>query len=418
VNAQRQQITSAQPSTSNLIDSEHNRKVSLFTAICAADRMSSMMFNLPAATINLRIPVQPIIDERDGSVNAHAFAFSLSSITSRVPEIDEDCASGQPTAEIYTRVLAADRELRSLAAQTPRQWWNSTSDVNTNNPDFNARLVQFLHCYTTVRVHLHFALKDEHSEADEIENSAPATSSHIWPNTAPYAYSRSTCITACKTLAQRYPDLCALVPAGFFLKRLLHMQLFTITTVLLLARHQNLRDTARLGARAADNAEAQEMLGLALQMLAALDAETEQVGSEFARDAAVALRALHDLLENPTAAPAEKLAVQIPMLGKVHIGRRPQRQAPVLPQQVPTATTYYSNDHMQSGQMAGQPAMIPQYVPTMPVEQMQHDDLSWLLELDMNSTMQNPFMTATGAELDGWMDWSSNGSGLYPDMPS
>jgi hypothetical protein len=62
--------------------------------------------------------------------------------------------------------------------------------------------------------------------------------------------------------------------------------------------------------------------------------------------------------------------------------------------------------------------MIPQYVPTMPVEQMQHDDLSWLLELDMNSTMQNPFMTATGAELDGWMDWSSNGSGLYPDMPS
>jgi hypothetical protein len=417
-NVQRQRIASAQPFTSNPVGPQETRKVELFAAICAADRMASMMFNLPAATGNFRIPARPIVDEKDGSVNVHAYGFSMGLIASRVQEIDEDFASGQPPGEIYTRVLSADRELRSLAAKAPRRWWNFTCDRNNTSPDLNAALVQFLHCYITVRVHLHFAMKDDHNEEDENETSAAVTNNYTLPNTAPYAYSRSACIEACKTVAHRYPVLRALLPLGFFLTRLLHMQVFTVATVLLLARHQDLRNTTMPGTRAEDPAGAQEMLDLALQMLAALEAEADNVGSEFARDAAVALRALHSLLENPTAAPAERLALQIPMLGKVHIGRRAQRQGSVIPQQVPATTAFFNQDQMQAEQMTGQPTMIPQFMPTVPVGQLQQDDLSWLLEFDTNATMQNPFMAATEAELDGWMDWSSSGTGLYPDMPS
>jgi hypothetical protein len=418
--AQRHQNASAKSATSTPVDSQEARKVEIFAAMCAADRLQSMMFNLPSATGHFRIPARPIINESDGSVDVHAYAFSSSSIAVRVQEIDEDFTSGQPHAEIYNRVILADYELRSLAAKAPKRWWNPTSDEKTYIPDVNVLLVQFLHCYQTVRVHLHFALKDDYNEGAEVDNNAFANNGHISHNSSPYAYSRSACIEACKAVARRYPALRAMIPNGFFLARLVHIQVFTVTTVLLLTRHQNLRNAARSGMRAIDPAEAQEMHDYALQMLTALEDEATKPGSEFAREESVALRALYALLEDPTAAPAERLALQIPMLGKVHIGRRPQRQAPVVEQQVPTTTAYYPHEQMQTAPMQGQPTMISQYIPAVPVgQQIQQDDLSWLLELDMNAGMQNPFLAATGADLDGWMDWSSsNANSIYPDMPS
>lgn len=105
-------------SSSSAADRRRKQRVSLWEAICATDRLSGMMFNLPAATATHRFSRRQIIDQ-DGEVMVHPYMFELAGLAMQVQELDEGITLSQPREQIYEKILAVEGHLRSLKAETP-----------------------------------------------------------------------------------------------------------------------------------------------------------------------------------------------------------------------------------------------------------------------------------------------------------
>lgn len=100
-------------------DSKRNQRVSLWEAICATDRMASMMFNLPAATATHKFPRRQIISA-EGDVRVSPYIFELAGLAMMVQELDEAVTLSHPKEKIYEKMLAIEGLLRSLKAETPK----------------------------------------------------------------------------------------------------------------------------------------------------------------------------------------------------------------------------------------------------------------------------------------------------------
>lgn len=412
-----------------------------------------MMFNMPPGTARYTFPPRTLIDPETGKVSAHAFLFELAAIGMRVQALDEAVASGAPPGgELYEQVLSADRELRALAAQMPPGWWTepspepatgSRSAPAENDYNHATELVKFWHCYITARVHLHAAMS--------VTNNG---SSHDqW---GPLAYSRSMCIEACASTVRRFRRLRLLSPHGFFVTRIVHMQVFTAITVLLLSRYQ---DEGRGSSMASMSTGGHDLMGLVSQAIEDLDADSHQVGADFASEAVTAIRSLYALLERPASAPAEQLTLRIPLLGKVLIGRRqehgstPGAPTPSAPAHTPwkpasnasgpppvgtsaisgssSTATAQSPSGMAGFSPSGDPASFlapPPVPPAMPNTNAmplppaaQPQFLPWLLELDVASAMDDPFLMDGLSDLEPWPAMGDNfpvASTAYDDLPS
>ncbi|KXT04575.1 hypothetical protein AC578_8702 [Pseudocercospora eumusae] len=371
---------------STLIDGVTD-KIALWESICATDRLASMMFNLPPATATHRFPRKQIVDS-SGTVLAQPYMFELAGIAMRVQELDEAYTIGSTQEEIYEKILNMDKDLRSLKSSTPISWWKEEFTFLSADA-----LVQFWNYYLTARIHLHPAMSnDDHDQ---------------------YSYSRISCVEACHALSRRYANVRTALPAGFFVCRIIDMQIFTAGTFLLLSSYGQLQaqNSDRHVFQPPQDREREDRLQSVERMVQTMEFVQNQAGSEFAREAAAALRALWSHFKHDTPTNAQGITLTIPLLGKIHIGRKdkPKAQAPTAQaqslQSMPQTAT---NTQATNGDFT---IPVDAQEGSMPVSSTQPEDtgtMPWLMELDMNATtLQDPFWVDDFGQFDQWMSFNN-----------
>lgn len=282
----------AQPGASPSLVGNWTQKAALWESICAVDRMTSMMWSLPLATVDYPLPKRPIVDSQ-GQVNPESYLYGLADIASRVLELDKLYSSRSPLLELSNAVISTDRELRSLANLTPQSW------QKTHWPQLSIdALLQYWHQYLTVRTHLQLALKYKESQQ--------------------FTFSFITCLEACKELARRYVSMRPILPAGFFANRVIDLQAFTATVFLLLASYRTTSGSGTLP-QAVDLNGTTSVVDQAVQMM---EFAADRVGGDFAHQAADAVRSLSSLLQQPQSSKSQKITLSLPLVGRIHVSRK------------------------------------------------------------------------------------------------
>lgn len=307
------EVTASTPSTSQI--SHLKRRAQAWEAICALDRITSMLSSLPLATANHPLPERPILDST-GKLNAQAYLYSLAGIATRVLELEGTKSAQKPHSDLFNAVMRTDYELRSLASLPGREWWNITSFT-----DFHIDLViQYFHKYFTVRTHLQLALAyDGRNEQ--------------------FAFNYSTCLNASQELATRYLSLRPATPTNFFANWVIDMQVFTGVVFLQLA---SFRVTQRPGQEASPNGfDVSRTFTLIDQVATTLESCTGKAGKDFAQQAATVIRSLHTLLQQSQSPEPQRISLSLPLIGTIQISRRSCSKADVSPRDglpLPTAT--------------------------------------------------------------------------------
>ena len=267
-------------------------KTEVWESICAVDRIVSMMWSLPLATVNYPLPKRQVVDSQ-GEVNPQAYLYTLADIASRVLELDNIHSSGKPLMELFNAVITTDQELRSLANLTPKSW------RKINFTELSADVIlQYWHQYFTVRTHLQLALK--YDEGQE------------------FAFNFITCLDACQELARRYISMRPILPAGFFANRVVDLQAFTATVFLLLASYRTTRGSSTF----LQAVDVNVTTGLVDQVVRMMRVVADRTGGNFAQQAADAVRSLNSLLQQPQTSESQKITLNLALVGKIHVSRK------------------------------------------------------------------------------------------------
>ncbi|CAD6579623.1 MAG: hypothetical protein ASARMPREDX12_009314 [Alectoria sarmentosa] len=282
----------AQPGASPSLVGWWRRKAEVWESICAVDRVTSMMWSLPLATVNYPLPKRPIVDSQ-GQVNPQSYLYNLADIASRVLELDSIYSSGRPLMELFNAVIGTDQELRSLASLTPNSW----RKIHWPELSIDA-LLQYWHQYLTVRTHLQLALK--HDDGQQ------------------FSFNFITCLDACQELARRYVSMRPMLPAGFFANRLIDLQAFTATVFLLLASYRTTRGSGTFP-QAVDVNVLTDLVDQVAQMMGFA---ADRVGGGFAHQAADAVRSLSSLLQQTQTSESQKITLSLPLVGRIHVSRK------------------------------------------------------------------------------------------------
>jgi hypothetical protein len=251
-----------------------------------------MIVNRPPISHRLEDPnAQPLIV--NGKVQTQVYLKRLTDITAKFHILDDPVVTRGASAQAYASALELDRDLRVLASETPKSWWEQ--DTNEVKPE---NMCQLLHYYFVMRVHLPFTVRQVPGEAN--------------------GYSRLTCLDACEAVAQRYQGLRRMLPSGIFLSPIMDLQALTATVVLLLASHSG-AGNHRIDFQA-NKARVQE---IAAQVLKVMEEQSgEATGTNFARQGAITIRSLSALLQQREgAADSSQLSLKVPLLGNINIRR-------------------------------------------------------------------------------------------------
>ncbi|RHZ49487.1 transcription factor domain-containing protein [Aspergillus thermomutatus] len=275
-------------------DDQHSYSMAqLWELLCNIERLSGMILNLPPDTRRYQ-PSPSLQIIVDGVVQSNVYLTKLLDIAVRIHEIDESSASQGPAAELHMTALEMSRDLGALAAQTPSTWWllNEESPVDTD------QIVQFFHYSILMRVYLPMALRRDPRRE--------------------YLHSRLPCMDACDAVARRYIILRRKLPPGVFVARVIDLQAFTATAVLLLMS----RNTSPTDRRSfhVDTSQIQGVIAEVIKIMG--QRSKDPTGFEFAEQAFNTLCALNQLLrQEENTASEQTLTLQVPLLGRLHIRR-------------------------------------------------------------------------------------------------
>lgn len=289
------QVAHLNNATEVVDDEGHICRAQLWDLICAADRLLGMVLNLPPDTSrHQRITTRSL--SIDGVVQSQAYLHRLTDIANRIQYLDDLNTLHGPSTELYTSAFKLAGELKVLASQTPESWWAwDVRDVQAAEPD---HLVQFLHYYVTMRVHLPFTMRQDPG--------------------GQYSDSRLACIDACESLVQRYRFLGRRLPPGFFLSEMLDLQAFTAAVILLLI--SRIPSSVHFMNMGIDKARIKNEVGEVIHLMHERSHSTP--GSGFAHDGVATLCSLDNLLqESENGVDLGQSALKVPLLGKVHIRR-------------------------------------------------------------------------------------------------
>jgi hypothetical protein len=298
----------------------------------------------------------------------------LANIGCRIQEIDDAYIAQAPEADLHEKVLRADQELRSLANSTPQEWWTLPSSCSLAD-----HLEQYWWYYFTVRAHLQLALRTS------TDNQ--------------HTYSSLACLQACRAMAVRYVNLRGILPGAFFAGRVLDLQALTAAIFLL---YNSQRPMPQQGLSVQDDGNLPATV-LVQRMLEMMDSIASQPSGDFGRQAAIAIRALRSLLDQPGKPDAQNLTLRVPMLGKINVNRhyqpmpnpQPQQHYDINAMQSTASTAGFQS--MPSGQATIQSDAYE--IPTMD----SNDMLSWSLDLMLDDIPPFPD-NSFGA--DQWLSWN------------
>lgn len=137
-----------------------------------------------------------------------------------------------------------------------------------------------------------------------------------------YMYSQMAGIDACKTLLTRYNILRGNLPAAFFLGRLLDIQAFAASVVLLLTSQRRKQSADAADARSLD----ETIDGLIPRTVALMEEKCRDVvgATNYGKVGASTIRTLSTLLSTSPDDESEQqeLTLKVPLLGKINVRRR------------------------------------------------------------------------------------------------
>lgn len=295
--AQRTSVTTPTAADSDSDLSKYLRPTILWKSICSVDRLVGTMFNLPFGTAAYGFPAPDSV-MLDGNVLYQEFFSYIAFIASKVQDVDEAYLSRRSETRIIERVYKIEQDLETLADLVPRNWWHLT-DLSP----LPAHVLQYWFFYFKVRAHVQLALRNG-------TNSA-------------HAFSSLTCYQASRSVAQRYVKLRALLPSAFFAGRVLDLQALT-GAVALLFTSQRQAPQSSVGMHQQEDVTSIQLVEDVITMMESISGSATGI---FARQGAPALRALKDLLVNPSKVENDTLMLHVPMLGKIHVHSKSQKAA-------------------------------------------------------------------------------------------
>ena len=324
-------------------------------------------------------------------VQPRVYLNRLTDITTKIQYLDDMSSTQGSGPELYASALELDRELRVLASQTPKSWWDE--DVEHVKPD---HIVQILHHYIIMRVHLPFTMRRDPGQE--------------------YIYSRLACMDACESVAQRYQSLRRILPSGIFLSQILDLEAFTATVVLLLTSHSwPPMDRIVLETNQA------RIESVVAQVTKLMDEKSNDTNaSNFAQHGVTIIRSLNTLLQQDgDASNVHQLRLKVPLLGNVHIRRNaspPQMPKSKNPQsfQIPSESGLWKLNGPFTPQHHGSRSLNPDTVlgyATQAQAEWQWNPLSWSIEDNHDNFFQDAFMTD---DSDQFAMWQTN----YNNYPS
>jgi hypothetical protein len=270
-------------------------KDQLWDVICAADRLLGVVLNLSPITSSYQMATTYAVTI-DGIVQNQVYLYRLTDIANKIQALDQLSTSNSFSTESYTFSLEISRDLKTLASQTPETWWSQGVHDGANSvyPD---HIVQFLHYYIAMRIHLPMALR----QGPDNET----------------LFSCLACINACESIVQRYQLLSRRLPPGLFLSGMLDLQAFSAAVTLLLISHMISTRSLDVGV---DKVKISNKVEQVIKLLHEKSDSPPSPG--FAYDGFTALCSLHDLLRGADdSLDPRQIAFHAPLLGKVQVKR-------------------------------------------------------------------------------------------------
>ena len=347
------------------------QKAGVWESICTIERIASLMWSLPIATINYPRPKLPIVDSH-GQVNPQSYLYNLADIASRVLELDNIYSSGRPLTELFDAVSVTDQELRSLASLTPKKW----QKIHWPELSIDA-LLQYWHQYLTVRTHLQLALK--HDEGQQ------------------FAFNFITCLDACQDLVRRYVSMRPILPAGFFANRVFDMQAFTATVFLLLASYRTTRSSGNFPQAVDINITT----GLVDQVVSMMGFAADRAGGDFAHQTADAIRSLTSLFQRPQTSELQKITLSLPLIGRIHVSRKSYATKTV-PKQPHPNPSQQPQGPWQTRTSFDESTPAAQEIPVRSSDLHLMNSLSYSMEIPEIY----PFLTDETFETEQWLTWT------------
>ncbi len=336
-----------------------------------------MMWSLPVGTVNYPLPKRPLLDSQ-GGVDQQSYLYRLADIGTRVLELDNIYSSGKPFMEFFNAVISTDQELRSLVSLTPKSWWKiQWSDLATD------AFLQYWHQYLTVRTHLQLALK--YDERPEL------------------AFNFITCLDASQELARRYISLRPILPIGFFTNRVIDLQAFTAAIFLLLTSFRTVSGSDAL-LQAVDTTLTTSLLDRVVQVM---EYAADRVEGDFAHQAADSIRSLRSLLQQPQASELQEITLNLALIGKIHVYRKPYATKSVQNQLIPTASQQPLGLWQPAVSVDGfntvAPASYPAQAPVFGSSDLEMaNSLSYSFEIPETY----PFFTDETIGTEQWLTWT------------
>lgn len=335
----------------------------IWELISTADRLLGLIINIPPDTNRYNhTKHQPLAI--NGVIQPAVYFKRLTDIAGKIHRLDDLDMTHQFDSEVYASALELCRELRELASETPQSWW--IRDGNRVEPD---HIVQLMHYYILVRIHLPFILSQHSGEE--------------------YLYSRLACMDACEAVLQRYLVLRRILPPGFVLCAMLDLHAFTAAVLVLLVSHSSPPSTGRFNLhidKVRIHTEVEQVINL---MRERSDGTSE---SHFSQDGVTTLSSLNHHLQDENVAAGLELTLNVPLLGSVHVRRSPP--------QVANIDSWRSQVPSDLGLLkSNQPSLLPTSHENNSVmtdqggqEERRWDNISWSIE-DNESFFQDFLMT-------------------------
>lgn len=334
-------------------------KTEMWEAICTIDRVTGMMFNLPATTRWYKIPRRDLFTP-EGKVNAHDYLLTVANVAAKIQDLEYFPQTQEGHAEMFSEVLQMDRELRLIASRAPSGWWDNFASLEPVD-----RLLQLCHCYIQLRAHLPFTLLQDQKNQ--------------------YAYSRSICLEACRKNLVRYSITRRFLPPVLFISHVIDLQAMTALVVLLLTQED-------IGLSGMLTEEAKQFWSLFGEVTGTMKTVAEENDSNFARRVVEAIHSLTAFLQRKDGLGG--LTLRVPLIGKIYVQRNANSENNTYTEQQPPPTTgsvpmpyqpsFLTQDPINSLQVS----VAPDELTSLQWNSDSLDSMSWLFEDDSNQIPQ------------------------------